>query len=966
MKFLNFQVEDLARCCIPDGVILGWSTGLGKTIGLYGHALIKLGWTVEGLRIKPNGSCLLVVPGDLHAQTIKEGLEKFKVETVAITCQEDFERLVGSVNIGGRPHITRTGRPIIPPGFYIVSYTQLTSNGVAKLPDPAKLQPETILNLLSLREDPHVVAFYDKRATHWKKHYERLGIYFNSSRSQLDRAFQLLRQSLERSGTSEPMLKLLDSYETLTNLVTEDNNPSYWKLTEPQRAFVTRAFLDDTLEKYQQNNGNYIDYPIGPIPAGYNKAKPETDTREKWRVRCLYSPSMADLSYDSFDWIGIDEGVKMKGEDTAIGRGIRTMDPKYRVIASATPIKNRLSDIFRLAWWAAGGKIKAHPLWPYDDDSAEREQFAQTFMVAERNVSKEQAAEDRGDSGKRFRKLTPEVCFVHKLWKLFSPLIIWRRKQDAGLDIVKMIRNVIRVEMGTLQHSVYQYHLQAEYIDCNEDPAPGAKLQALRLAAADPASDKMENKGSIHTHCRCTRIPPTDAELAREQALARAWVEENHPDIKSWNWNGKSLSATKFDDTVVYFTQEETKLAPRKEKVISPNPNCPCCSGRGKLQLPHISPTSYIPKIHATLSVINDILARKEQVVVFSAFLDPLTVLAKRLQEADINYVKLDGGTTQKKRGELAGVFKRGRYTLAGGAVSPLTAAKGQSQSDNQLPAIPVMLAGVECMSEGHSFHLANNVVLICYSWAYDKFVQALNRVYRLNSPKDVNVYVILAEGTVDRKLESMVNEKGDSADLVLDGSLMGEKTEEVNFAELLNIARKEFNADTKTIDEEKLEREWPSLCDQLRVNAEVWTTGAPVFMPEAAQVKTAKAKRSAPKPQQPQNQPDITIEIIKEDTMKEQQPELLPTQNQTPKAIEVQDAVLVVQASAREEAVPETNIIPLFNPEKKGRAREYPAAPVPVNFDSMELDTDWKQHLRNKARRSVRVHNPDDLLAVL
>ena len=112
------------------------------------------------------------------------------------------------------------------------------------------------------------------------------------------------------------------------------------------------------------------------------------------------------------------------------------------------------------------------------------------------------------------------------------------------------------------------------------------------------------------------------------------------------------------------------------------------------------------------------------------------------------------------------------------------------------------MLAGVECMAEGHSFHLANNVILMAYSWAYDKFKQALDRVHRMNSVKPVNVYVVLCNGTIDRRLESLIQEKSDATELVLDGRLIGERTEEVNLAELLKVARREFNDKDATLDE--------------------------------------------------------------------------------------------------------------------------------------------------------------------
>jgi hypothetical protein len=50
----------------------------------------------------------------------------------------------------------------------------------------------------------------------------------------------------------------------------------------------------------------------------------------------------------------------------------------------------------------------------------------------------------------------------------------------------------------------------------------------------------------------------------------------------------------------------------------------------------------------------------------------------------------------------------------------------------------------------------------------------AAQGVYRLDSVKDVNVWSIIAEGTIDLRLDALRQEKGDSAALALDGELLG------------------------------------------------------------------------------------------------------------------------------------------------------------------------------------------------
>ncbi len=165
------------------------------------------------------------------------------------------------------------------------------------------------------------------------------------------------------------------------------------------------------------------------------------------------------------------------------------MCPKYRLVLTATPVKNRLPDIFWLAWWAAGGHEEATARWPYAGGPEEQEKFAETFMLSEFNKTK--AAEDPGKKS-RYIKLRPEICNLHLLWKALGPIVLRRRKSDIGQSIVKKIRRVYRVPMGLHQRAVYHYHLQASYLDCNLKPAPGAKLQALRVAAAAPDSHLLE------------------------------------------------------------------------------------------------------------------------------------------------------------------------------------------------------------------------------------------------------------------------------------------------------------------------------------------------------------------------------------------------------------------------------------------------------------------------------------------
>src|ERR1051325_6280364 len=516
MKLKLFQRQDLARAALKDGLILSWDTGLGKTWALFLWPLLKVGFEPSRSddpreRLRPKAPVLIIAPGDWHQQICDEGLNHFGVVVQRLDSQESFERFNRKFE-SVLPNLTPDGKPIIPPGFYITSYTQLTTNGVQRMPDPqdwddvrALLQwfclkigeHQPIVDLSTSPQRPNefknVCHFFAWRGLIWRDEYDHFNLDPRDTLASLERALQreeaqLARWVDEQQAEAERK-KIYAAYEILKNLFAYRPDPKFIDLNHGQQDFVIREFCAAMVNVWSVGIGDIKDFPVGPPPPGYDPLKPETDTRPKRRIKCVYSPSLADLCYSAFDGVVIDEGVKMKGEETLVGKGVRSMIPAYRLVLTATPIKNRLPDVFRLAWWASGGKQEAHARWPYRDDPSERTKFAETFMVSERNLTKEAEAKESGKrKSSRFTKLTAEVCNVHRLWKLFGPIILRRRKQDAGVDIVPKIRKVIRCEMGTHQKKVYQYHLEAEYVDVNGNPAIGAQLQALRLAAADPSS----------------------------------------------------------------------------------------------------------------------------------------------------------------------------------------------------------------------------------------------------------------------------------------------------------------------------------------------------------------------------------------------------------------------------------------------------------------------------------------------
>lgn len=437
-------------------------------------------------------------------------------------------------------------------------------------------------------------------------------------------------------------------------------------------------------------------------------------------IQCVYRPALAVLMRDHFEAILIDEAVRMKAEDSIIGLGVRVLAPRYRLVLTGTPIKNRLPDIFFLAAWAADALKKPNDRWPYSADTCT--EFAREFQALSFNRTMHQRAlESPGRTSLNNKPSASlgipiaEISNTYKLWRTLAPVVLRRRKSDISeQEIQPKIHKTIVVPFGVEQARSYQQILKTPQYDRRGAPAIGAMIAALRTCAASPSAESL----------------------------------------------GPARSSQPFT-----------------------------------------------PKLHACLEVIRAVLRRREQVVIFSPFHEPLDVLSRFLVESGVPHDVLDGRMSATKRGQLAANFKRG------------------------LPsANPVLLAGIKACSEGYSFHLANNVIMFGLDWALDLLRQSEDRVHRINSPKPVNVYSIVVAGSIERKLQSMLEEKGIAADIALDGAPGALSTDEMKLSDLLETATSEFNT-MGLIDETKSFEVWPAL---RRSISDAWTSQQ-IQIPKAA-----------------------------------------------------------------------------------------------------------------------------------
>lgn len=574
LEFIPFQSDDYAAMAMTNGAILAHDTGLGKSLAAYTIPLIWLDFE-RAWPVKVKGAVLIVAPGDLHPQLCAEWKKFYGIEATIIEDQAHLFKLVG-------------GKRALPNGFYLTSYSKLTINKVKRIHDLFKLPTEEQINALSLKPK-HVQAFYDDRGKLFARSYSLLDVATQTPPEGIRRAALAAKREAQSSDMTREQI---DKAVTLIHMAevellpfSKPFTPKVWEDCDEDGKTIWRMFAQYHLTACCDSIG-----------------------AERNKIKCVYSPSMADLISTLgagsclFDCAVYDEGVRMKSTHSKAGIALRQLTPRFRLVLTGTPVKNRLPDLFWLMWWTAGGHPEPTARFPYEGTEEAQRTFAETFMVTECNLTKA-AASKTGKS--RFTKLRPDICNVHLLWKLNAPNILRRRKQDCGLQLVEKIRHVYRVPMGAYQNSVYKYHFHSTYLDCNLKPAPGPKLQALRIAASAPDSELL------------TARPPGPGRDCCDAA-----VSDDHG----------------------------------------------FCGNCGSIIPRHVSPYIFTPKVALQLKLITDIIAAGEQVAVFSAFNDPSDNLARYLTEASIPHFVLDGRVNQKRRGHLSTAFNRGDFpvTLAG------------------------------------------------------------------------------------------------------------------------------------------------------------------------------------------------------------------------------------------------------------------------------------------------------------
>lgn len=152
-------------------------------------------------------------------------------------------------------------------------------------------------------------------------------------------------------------------------------------------------------------------------------------------------------------------------------------------------------------------------------------------------------------------------------------------------------------------------------------------------------------------------------------------------------------------------------------------------------------------KFDFIIKKLQRILEKEESVVLFSHFLGTLDLFEQFLQHQEIGYIRIDGST--RDRQQLIDLF-----------------------NDKRMP-----VALLSILAAGHGINLiaANHVIHVDRWWNPAIEDQATDRVHRIGQVKTVYVYKILTEGTLEEKIDLLIEKKRGISDKVIGAATKGD-----------------------------------------------------------------------------------------------------------------------------------------------------------------------------------------------
>ena len=305
--------------------------------------------------------------------------------------------------------------------------------------------------------------------------------------------------------------------------------------------------------------------------------------------------------------------------------------------------------------------------------------------------------------------------------------------QNNLMDLYSLFGFVNPGMLGSSEH--YRRHFAAP-IERDADPAARARLRRL-IAPFMLRRLKTEVLDDLPPRTEITlHVEMSPAETALYEALRRRAVD----DLESFVAQGPGAGEGRLE-ILAHLTR--LRLA--------------CCNPR--LVQDTGAPAS--SKLATFAETLDELLASRHKVLVFSQFVKHLKLIEEYLAGAGVAWQYLDGATPARARAERIAAFQAG-------------------QGD-------VFLISLKAGGVGLNLTAADYVIHMDPWWNPAAEDQASDRAHRIGQTRPVTIYRLVAKGTIEEQIVALHHHKRDLAERLLEGA---DTPARLNTGELLELLR--------------------------------------------------------------------------------------------------------------------------------------------------------------------------------
>ncbi|KAJ1020725.1 hypothetical protein NDA16_004117 [Ustilago loliicola] len=412
-----------------------------------------------------------------------------------------------------------------------------------------------------------------------------------------------------------------------------------------------------------------------------------------------------------FEVCVFDEGHMLKNRKSQKYDKLLKLKTRWRLLLTGTPLQNNLQELVSLLNF----------IMPEYFSDAE-EALAAIFKV-KAGGQQNQLSKQRVDRAK----------------KMMHPFVLRRLKDKVLTDLTTKTTRVEYCDMTPVQRKIYaQAVAKTKRVAAAEAEAAGQTTTRKKAAVATSS----KKSGHVLMELRKAANHPLLSrrlfDEAKIDAMARDLMKE--PDYADYNFEHVKEDLRINTDAQLSFSAQSY---PATRKHVLPGPEW---MNSGKIQ--------------ALQSLIPEIQAKGDRILIFSQFTMVLDILCVCLEHMGVKYVGFTGSTQVEDRQVLVDQFTND-------------------------PSITVFLLSTKAGGLGINLIAANWVILFDQDFNPHNDKQAADRSYRMGQTKPVTVVKLLSRGTIDEDIHALGERKLELADRV-----SGEDDTESDEAEQKKVAQ--------------------------------------------------------------------------------------------------------------------------------------------------------------------------------